>query len=109
MVDGLAEGRQREEHGSKHGDEQREEQQIGQVRGDEGRGKGITRADHSGGQGRGTDMARWIADEGWKKNRTQMLEKVDVGGQDSTDGGGSEIRSQNEDSTAAELLQGGTK
>ena len=30
-------------NGSKHGDEQRERQQIGQVRGDEGRGKGIAR------------------------------------------------------------------
>ena len=74
MVDGLAEGRQREGHGSKHGDEQRERQQIGQIRGDEGRGKGITRADHSEGQDSGTDRARWIAGEGRKKNRTQMVE-----------------------------------
>ena len=36
MVDELAEGRQREGRGSKYGDEQREGQQIGQIRGMKG-------------------------------------------------------------------------
>ena len=47
-------------------------QQIGQIRGYEGYGAESTRAGHSGGQGR----ARWIAEEGRKKNRAQWAQKT---------------------------------
>ena len=45
-------------------------QQTGQVRGYEEHGEGSIRAGHSGGQG----WARWIAEEGRKKNRAKMAE-----------------------------------
>ena len=66
-------------------------QQIGQVRGCEEHGEGSIRAGHSGRQG----WARWIVEEGRKKNRAKMAEQGDVTGQGSPDGGETEIRSPN--------------
>ena len=54
----------------------------------------------------GKGLAWWIAGEGRKKNRAQLAGFGDVGGQGSTDRGGTEVRSQNENRKGAGLGAG---